>query len=314
MKNIQFSSESVCSGHPDKICDQVSDAILDKALEHDPYSRVAVETLVTKNKVVLAGEVTSKYSINYEEVIRNIVKKLGYGQKIYDFDESANIEVLIHEQSGDIGMGVDDGGAGDQGLMFGYATNETDCYMPLPIMMAHDLCRGMDSLSKDLNLRPDGKSQVTINYDKTGRPNDVEKIVLAKPFDYSKSSNLEIKELFYNKLVTPLLNKYSMPEIKESQIIFNGTGKWKIGGPAMDTGVTGRKIVVDTYGGVGRIGGGCFSGKDATKVDRSGAYAARYIAKNVVAAGLADRCEVQIAYAIGHKYPVGKYIYRNFWN
>lgn len=304
-----FSSESVCSGHPDKICDQVSDAMLDAAINIDPNSRVACETLVTANKLVLAGEITCPKKIDYEKISREVIKDLGYTDPVYNFGSKTDIEVYIHSQSPDIALGVDDGGAGDQGMMFGYATSDTPQLMPLPIAMAHDLCRSMDQLAKkDLPcLRPDGKSQVTVNYDKKGIPVSVERIVLAKPHDPTQNKE-EILNHLYHLAVIPLLEKYHLPKIDLKKIIFNGTGNWEIGGPASDTGVTGRKIVVDTYGGMGRIGGGCFSGKDATKVDRSAAYAGRYIAKNIVAAGLADRCEVQLAYAIGYNDPVGKAI------
>jgi len=303
-----FSSESVCSGHPDKVCDQVSDAVLDAALKTDPHSRVACETLVTTNKLVLAGEITCSKSLDYKSIAAKVVKDLGFTKEIYKFGPKTDIEVYIHEQSRDIAVGVDDGGAGDQGMMFGYATNETPELMPLPITLAHELTKTMDGLALEElpYLRPDGKSQVTVRY-ANGQPVSVEKIVLAKPHD-PKIDKEEVKNALYSRAVLPLLKKYHLPEVPEKDIIFNGTGVWEIGGPSTDTGVTGRKIVVDTYGGMGRIGGGCFSGKDPSKVDRSAAYAARYIAKNIVAAGFAGRCEVQLAYAIGTKYPVGKAI------
>jgi S-adenosylmethionine synthetase len=304
-----FSSESVCAGHPDKICDQISDAILDEALSLDKNSRVAVETLVTTNKIVLAGEVTCQKPIDFEKIALGVVTDLGYTDKILNFGNYSPVEVLIHQQSGDIAMGVDAGGAGDQGMMFGYATDETVNKMPLSLVLAHELCRKMDELQKQFKwIRPDGKSQVSVNYDNNRKPVGIEKVVLAKPVDYKNYDNgLEQKEFFYQQVVKPILEKYGY-EINIDKLIFNGTGKWEIGGPASDTGVTGRKIVVDTYGGMGRIGGGCFSGKDLTKVDRSAAYAARYIAKNIVANKLASRCEVQIAYAIGYKEPVSKAI------
>lgn len=304
-----FSSESVCAGHPDKICDQISDAVLDEAINLDINSRVAVETLVTANKIIMAGEVTCQKPIDFEKIARQVVTDLGYTDKIYNFGNYSPIEVLIHQQSGDIAMGVDTGGAGDQGMMFGYATDETISKMPLSLVLAHELCRKMDELKLQHKwIRPDGKSQVTVEYDNYRNPVGIEKVVLAKPMDYKNyDNNLEIIEFFYNNVVMPVLEKYGY-EIKMDNLIFNGTGKWEIGGPTSDTGVTGRKIVVDTYGGMGRIGGGCFSGKDPTKVDRSGAYAVRFIAKNIVAAGMASRCEVEIAYAIGHKDPVSKSI------
>lgn len=302
-----FSSESVCAGHPDKICDQVSDSVLDRALSLYPKSRVACETLVTTNKLVLAGEITCPKEIDYRSLAQDVVKDLGFTKKEFNFGPETDIEVYIHSQSPDIALGVDDGGAGDQGMMFGYATNETEILMPLPITLAHELAKTMDDLAKkDLPfLRPDGKSQVTIKYDSKGKPVSVENVVLAKPHD-PEVKKAEVFEMLYRLAVLPTLEKYKLNKIKPDQLIFNGTDNWEIGGPASDTGVTGRKIVVDTYGGMGRIGGGCFSGKDPTKVDRSAAYAARYIAKNIVNAGLADRCEVQLAYAIGYRDPVGK--------
>jgi S-adenosylmethionine synthetase len=306
MNYPQFSSESVCDGHPDKVCDQISDAIVDACYTLDPNSRVAIETLVTTNKIVLAGEITVNGKVDFEKIAREKITEIGFIDPILGFTHKSNIEIFIHQQSPDIAIGVDDGGAGDQGMMFGYACNETPELMPLPIMVAHSLCRKMDELQIDNKwLRPDGKSQVTINYE-NGKPISIEKVVLAKPLDYINAPK-EYFDFFYENVVVPVLDKYKF-EIKKENVILNGTGKWEIGGPASDTGVTGRKIVVDTYGGMGRIGGGCFSGKDTTKVDRSGAYAARYIAKNLVAAGLCDRCEVQLAYAIGTILPVGKAI------
>jgi len=303
-----FSSESVCAGHPDKICDQVSDAVLDAAMSVDATSRVACETLVTTNKLVLAGEITCKEKLNYPKIAKKVIEDLGFTEKKYNFGPDTDIEVFIHSQSPEIALGVDDGGAGDQGMMFGYAINETPQLMPLPITLAHELSRHMDSLAqKDLPyLRPDGKSQVTIKY-QNGKPVSVENIVLAKPHD-QKIDKEEIKNHLYQLAVLPILEKYHLPKISLNNIIFNGTGAWEIGGPFSDTGVTGRKIVVDTYGGMGRIGGGCFSGKDLTKVDRSAAYAARFLAKNIVASKMADRCEVQLAYAIGTVDPVCKAI------
>lgn len=303
-----FTSESVCAGHPDKVCDQISDAVVDAAVINYPRSRVACETLVTVNKIVLAGEVTCPKPIDFENLARKKVKELGYTQKELNFDNKASVEVYIHQQSPDIALGVDDGGAGDQGMMFGYACNETSILMPLPITLSHELCQKMDELHPKYSwLRPDGKSEVAIKYE-SGTPASIERIVLAKPFDYSAVDRMEAKKILYQEVVKPLVAKYKMNLPPLEELILNGTGKWEIGGPASDTGVTGRKIVVDSYGGMARIGGGCFSGKDTTKVDRSAAYAARYIAKNIVAAGLADRCEVQIAYAIGYKDPIAKAI------
>jgi len=308
MNYQMFTSESVCSGHPDKVCDQISDAVLDAALKVDKNSRVALETLVTVNKVVMAGEVTCSQKLDYKEIAKKVIKEIGFTNPIFCFDENADIEVLVHEQSKDIAVGVDNDGAGDQGMMFGYACNETPQLMPLPIVLAHELCRKMDELQfGELSyLRPDGKAEVGIKYEK-GKPISVGKIVLAKPFD-PKISDEKIKTDLYNLAVLPILEKYNLNKLTQEEVILNGTGRWEIGGPASDTGVTGRKIVVDTYGGMGRIGGGCFSGKDPTKVDRSAAYAARFLAKNVVAVGLADRCEVQLAYVIGQRDPITKSI------
>lgn len=305
-----FSSESVCAGHPDKVCDQISDAVLDEALGYDRISRVAIETLVTVNKIVLAGEITCKEKLDFAKIALDKVRDLGYVDKALKFGDYSPVEIYVHQQSPDIALGVDDGGAGDQGMMFGYACGETNVLMPLPITMAQELCKRMDELQEVYQwLRPDGKSQVTVRYDK-GVPTGIEKLVLAKPLKYediSDKTDIQIKEFFYENVVFPVLDKYNF-KLNIDKVIFNGTGRWEIGGPASDTGVTGRKIVVDTYGGMGKIGGGCFSGKDPTKVDRSAAYAARYIAKNIVAAGMAERCEVQLAYAIGQIEPVGKAI------
>lgn len=297
-----FTSESVCAGHPDKICDQISDAIVDAALTKDPYSRVAVETLVTKNYVALAGEVTTKGQLNYKKIAQDIIKKLGYTKPSFGFSNVSPITVKIHSQSSEISAGVDDLGAGDQGMMFGYASCESPELMPLPITIAHCMAEKMDKLKIIKKyLRPDGKTQVTIIYE-NGWPVAVDNIVLAVPHD-EKVELDQVKEDLYKFIVVPVLAKYKM-NCSVSKLTVNGTGIWHIGGPASDTGVTGRKIIVDTYGAMARVGGGCFSGKDATKVDRSGAYAARFLAKNIVAAGLAKRCEVRLAYFIGAKKPV----------
>ena len=303
-----FVSESVCAGHPDKICDQVSDTILDEALVRDKNARVAVETLATFNRLIVAGEVNCRQGIDYETVARKVILGLGYDNEDFGFWHKSPVEILVHQQSSDIAVGVDNDGAGDQGIMYGYACKETPELMPLPIMLSHNICRKMDELmNSDLPyLRPDGKAEVSVVYER-GRPKTVEKIVLAKPFEKDLSGD-EVKKQLLKLAVLPLLDKFRLGEIAENKVVFNGTGSWKFGGPTSDTGLTGRKIVVDTYGGMGRIGGGCFSGKDPTKVDRSGAYAARYIAKNIVAAGLADRCEIQLAYAIGQRDPVVKSI------
>ena len=306
MKYFQFASESVCAGHPDKICDQISDAVLDTALTFDKNSRVALETMVTVNKVIMAGEVTCNQKIDFKNVAKKVITNLGYNNPLFKFTSDSDIEVLVHEQSRDIAIGADNDGAGDQGMMFGYACKETPQFMPLPITISHELCRKMDELQYgELNyLRPDGKAEVGVEYENE-KPKRVVKIILAKPFD-PKVSNEKIKTDLYNLAVLPVLEKYGLNKVTEREIILNGTGRWEIGGPSSDTGVTGRKIVVDTYGGMGRIGGGCFSGKDPTKVDRSAAYAARYLAKNVVAKNLADRCEVLLAYVIGQRDPVLK--------
>ena len=309
MNYSYFSSESVAAGHPDKLCDQISDAILDQAIKNDPFSRVAIEALVTENHVTLAGEITCPKPIDYDSITRGVIRDLGYTHPEYGFSDNAKIDILVHQQSPDISQGVDTGGAGDQGMMFGYAVNETTELMPLPIALAHALVKKMDYLRvfQLSYLRPDGKSQVTVKYEK-GIPVGIEKIVLAVPYDATRATRDELKRDLYKLAVMPVLEEFKQKFIGEDALIVNGTGKWDIGGPATDTGVTGRKIVVDTYGGVARIGGGCFSGKDVTKVDRSAAYAARYIAKNIVAAGLAARCEVQLAYVIGYKDPVAKAI------
>ncbi len=303
-----FTSESVCSGHPDKICDQISDAILDECLRHDKKSRVAVETLVTTNNIVLAGEVTSTAKVDFDKIARNVVRQLRYDKPIYNFDyKTVKIKVLVHSQSPDIALGVETGGAGDQGMMFGYACDETPELMPLPIRVAHQITRKIDEARESTlkYLRPDGKSEVTFGY-VHAKPKEALKVITAVPHD-PKISEGRVARDIYEVVVRPALRKFGF-EIEFKNTICNGTGKWKIGGPASDTGVTGRKIVVDSYGGMARIGGGCFSGKDPTKVDRSGAYATRFIAKNIVAKGMARRCEMQIAYVIGKPDPVSKSI------
>jgi len=303
-----FASESVCAGHPDKICDQISDAVLDAAIKIFAKSRVALESLVTKDQVVMAGEVTCPQPLDFKAIAQKVIKGLGYVHTELAFTDESPIDVFVHQQSPDIALGANIGGAGDQGMMFGYAVNETPELMPLPIMLAHSLVKKMDLL-KDGTLpflQPDGKSEVTVRYEK-GKPVSVETIVLAAPHG-PQTDKEEVKKQLYKLAVLPVLREYKMPIVAENKVILNGTGKWEIGGPASDTGVTGRKIIVDSYGGMARIGGGCFSGKDVTKVDRSGAYAARYIAKNIVAAGLADRCEVQVAYVIGYKDPIARAI------
>ena len=305
-----FTSESVCAGHPDKICDQISDSILDAVLKDDPFSRTGIECLATTNKVVIGGEVQTKGKPNYEKIARKVIKALRYDDPIYHFSyQETDIEILIHEQSSDIALGVDLGGAGDQGMMFGYAVNETPELMPLPIMVAHCLTQRMDEMrEKEIipYLRPDGKSEVVVHYEKN-KPVKIETVVLAVPHDL-KVKKGQVKKYLFEKVVLPVLEKYHQKPIEIKNLILNGTGKWEIGGPHSDMGETGRKIIVDSYGGMARVGGGCFSGKDPTKVDRTGAYGARFIAKNIVAAGLADRCEVQVAYVIGQRKPIARTI------
>ncbi len=308
-KDYIFTSESVTEGHPDKVADQISDAILDAIIAKDPYSRVACETLVTTGLVMVAGEITTSCYVDIPTVIRETVKEIGYTRAKYGFDyETCAVITSIHEQSPDIAMGVDPGGAGDQGLMFGFACNETEELMPMPIMLAHKLAMKLAEIRKKdiLNyLRPDGKTQVTIEY-KDGRPYQVRSIVVSA--QHAPDITLrEMREDIVEKVIKPVIPKELLDE-ESVQYFINPTGRFVTGGPMGDTGLTGRKIIVDTYGGVARHGGGCFSGKDATKVDRSGSYMARYIAKNLVAAGLCDRVELQIAYVIGVPEPVSVYI------
>lgn len=303
-----FISESVASGHPDKICDQISDAILDACLVQDKYSHTGVECLATVDHLTLAGEIKSKANVDFVGIARKIIKKLGYTDPIYNFTYNCPIDNFIHQQSSDIALGVDKGGAGDQGMMFGYAVNETLELMPLPIILAHNLVKELDKIrhKKILPyLRPDGKSQVKVRYEK-GNPKSVDCVILAVPHD-PKIGNGELKKELLKHVVTPVLKRYGY-DCEPDNLIINGTGRWEIGGPASDTGLTGRKIIADSYGGMGRHGGGCFSGKDPSKVDRSGAYAARFIAKNIVAHKMAARCEVQIAYVIGRRAPIAKAI------
>lgn len=299
-----FTSESVCAGHPDKICDQISDAIVDAILAKDPHGRVAVETFVTFGRVIIAGEVRTTAKVDYEKLARSEIKRLGYTDLSQDFTEASPIEIYVHEQSPEIAVGVDHQGAGDQGMMFGYACTQTEEYMPMPIAIAHSLAKKIDDTreSKELGyLRPDGKTQVTIEYT-NGKPKGIQTVVIAVP--HKEELSLEqVKRDVYTHIVLPVLEQYHF-SIQPSQLIVNGTGVWYHGGPAADSGLTGRKIVVDTYGGYARVGGGAFSGKDPTKVDRSGAYAARYIAKNIVAHKLADQAEVRLAYVIGAAMPL----------
>jgi len=301
-----FTSESVSEGHPDKVADQISDAILDALFEQDPESRVAVETLVTTGLAVVSGEVTTEAYVDVQEIVREVIKSIGYTKASYRFDsESCGVLSTIHTQSPDIAMGVDRDGAGDQGMMFGYATNETKQYMPMPLQFSHSLLKKLAHIRKETDqmpyLGPDSKSQVTIEYDDQGKPKRIHTIVLSTQHDDGVEQGL-IHEDIKKVLIPSVLPQ----ELLDDDTIYhvNPTGKFVIGGPHGDTGLTGRKIIVDTYGGRGAHGGGAFSGKDPSKVDRSAAYASRHIAKNVVAAGLAEECLVQLAYAIGVPEPV----------
>ncbi len=300
-----FTSESVTEGHPDKIADQVSDAILDACLEQDPYSRVAAETLTATGLVVIAGEITTKAYVDFQSLVRGVVASIGYDNAMYGFDSNTCAVIsTINKQSGDIAQGVDTGGAGDQGMMFGYASNETPELMPAPISLAHKLTRQLSAVRKSGKLpylRPDGKSQVTVEYDENGKPARIDAVVISSQHSESVS-NEELHADILKYVIQAVLPAAWLDEHTKYHI--NPTGRFVIGGPMGDTGLTGRKIIVDTYGGAGRHGGGAFSGKDPTKVDRSAAYVARYIAKNIVAAGLAERAEVQLAYAIGVAEPV----------
>jgi S-adenosylmethionine synthetase len=300
-----FTSESVTEGHPDKIADQISDAILDACLEQDPYSRVACETLTATGLVVIAGEITTKAYVDFQSLVRGVVAAIGYDNALYGFDSNTCAVISsINKQSGDIAMGVDTGGAGDQGMMFGYASNETEELMPLAIALAHKLSRRLSEVRKNGQLsylRPDGKSQVTVEYDATGKPVRIDAVVISTQHA-ENVSNEQLRADILKHVIQAVLPAQFLDE--DTKYHINPTGRFVIGGPMGDTGLTGRKIIVDTYGGMGRHGGGAFSGKDPTKVDRSAAYMARYIAKNIVASGLADRCEVQLAYAIGVAEPV----------
>jgi S-adenosylmethionine synthetase len=300
-----FTSESVTEGHPDKIADQVSDAILDACLEQDPYSRVAAETLTATGLVVIAGEITTKAYVDFQSLVRGVVASIGYDNALYGFDANTCAVIsTINKQSGDIAQGVDTGGAGDQGMMFGYATNETTELMPAPISLAHKLTRRLTEVRKNGKLpylRPDGKSQVTVEYDENGKPARIDAVVISSQHSESVT-NEELHADILKQVIQAVLPAAWLDEHTKYHI--NPTGRFVIGGPMGDTGLTGRKIIVDTYGGMGRHGGGAFSGKDPTKVDRSAAYVARYIAKNIVAAGLAEKAEVQLAYAIGVAEPV----------
>jgi S-adenosylmethionine synthetase len=300
----RFASESVCAGHPDKIADQISDAIVDEVLRQDPNGRTAVETLVANNRVAIAGEINTTAKVDIEAIAREQISRLGYTEPTWGFSHTSPVDNFLHQQSVEISVGVDDYGAGDQGLMFGYACTETPEFLPLPIALAHALTRTLDEARENgalPHLRPDGKAQVVVRYE-DGKPAAVEHITVAVP--HSELISLErVRQDVYSKVILPVLSNYGYV-IAEKDIVVNGTGVWHSPGPASDAGLTGRKIVVDGYGGYARVGGGAFSGKDPSKVDRSGAYAARYIAKNIVAHGLADKVEVALAYYIGAKKPV----------
>lgn len=299
-----FASESVCAGHPDKICDQISDAILDAILAQDPNGRVAVEALASANQLTLAGEVTTTATVDFESIAREQIRRLGYTKPEWGFYDQCAITNNIHAQSPEIAVGVDDDGAGDQGMMFGYACNETPQLMPLPIVLAHEITVAIDTAresSKIKFLRPDGKAQVVVKYE-DGKPVGVSHVTVAVPHD-EQVALAKVEETILQRVVTPVLARYGFT-INEDNLLVNGTGVWNTPGPFADAGLTGRKIIVDSYGGYARVGGGAFSGKDPSKVDRSGAYAARFIAKNIVAAKLSSKCEVSLAYYIGAKEPV----------
>ena len=311
-----FTSESVTEGHPDKICDQISDAVLDALMEQDPMSRVACETAITTGLVLVMGEITTKGYVDIQKIVRDTVREIGYDRAKYGFDaDTCGVIVALDEQSADIAMGVDKAleakehqmsdedieaiGAGDQGMMFGYATNETEEYMPYPISLAHKLTRQLAKVRKDGTLpylRPDGKSQVTVEYDENGKPVHLNAVVISTQHNPEVTQE-QIHADVHKYVLDPVLPKEMVDE--NTKYFINPTGRFVIGGPNGDSGLTGRKIIVDTYGGYARHGGGAFSGKDCTKVDRSASYAARYVAKNLVAAGLADKCEIQLSYAIG---------------
>lgn len=308
MKNYIFTSESVTEGHPDKICDVISDSILDACLEQDKESRVAVETFISKNQVVIAGQITTKAQIDIEKIARETLKKIGYDNEATDMDyRTCKIEINVTKQSPDIALGVDVGGAGDQGIMFGYACNETEEYMPYAIAMAHKLSYQLTKVRKTGEipyLRPDGKTQVTVEYE-NDRPKRIEAILIS--IQHKPEVAIEIlREDIQQKVINKVIPSGMMD--KNTKIYINPTGRFVIGGPLGDTGLTGRKIIVDTYGGYARHGGGAFSGKDATKVDRTASYMLRHIAKNIVANGYANKCEIQISYGIGMEKPISMYI------
>ena len=320
MEKLLFTSESVTEGHPDKMCDAISDAILDALMEKDPMSRVACETCTTTGLVMVMGEITTNAYVDIQKIVRETVREIGYDRAKYGFDcDTCGVIVALDEQSKDIALGVDTAlekkentmdddaldaiGAGDQGMMFGFATNETEEYMPYPIALAHKLARQLTKVRKDGTLRylrPDGKTQVTVEYDENGKPKRLDAVVLSTQHDEEVTQeqiHADIKKYVFDEIIPA-----DMVD-ENTKFFINPTGRFVIGGPHGDSGLTGRKIIVDTYGGYARHGGGAFSGKDCTKVDRSAAYAARYVAKNIVAAGLADKCEIQLSYAIGVAHP-----------
>ena len=312
-KRNLFTSESVSEGHPDKVCDQIADTILDECLKVDPLSRVACEVFVTTDYCLIGGEITSKARPNYDKIARDVIRDIGYTKEEYGFDaDTVKIDVKVKEQSPDIAMGVDaknpeEVGAGDQGIMFGYATNENEGYMPLPIVIAHKLVRVATLMRKSgefKGARPDMKSQVTVDYSNEKKP-IVTTVLMSIQHDPDIDMS-KFKEFVKNNIMVPVVKSFGLNT--DFEVLINPTGKFVIGGPAGDTGVTGRKIIVDTYGGAGHHGGGAFSGKDPTKVDRSASYMARYIAKNLVAAGVMDKCEIQLAYAIGRNEPVSVHV------
>ena len=310
-EKILFTSESVTEGHPDKICDQISDAILDACLEQDPFSRVACESLITTNKLIIAGEITTQAQVNYEAIARKVICDIGYDSEEKFFDgKNCEVEVLVHTQSPDIAMGVDTWGAGDQGIMFGYASDETQSFLPMPIDLAHKLAFQLSKVRKSWLLsflRPDGKTQVSVEYE-NGKAKRIATIVVST--QHSKDiTQEELHKAIKDEVIAPIIGDL-MDE--QTLIHINPTGSFYVGGPVGDCGLTGRKIIVDSYGGMGRHGGGAFSGKDPTKVDRSAAYIARYLAKNIVASGLCEKCELQISYAIGVKQPVSLFL-EDFW-
>jgi S-adenosylmethionine synthetase len=305
MSTTLFTSESVCAGHPDKICDAISDAVLDALLTQDPHSRGGIEAVVGANQVSLFGEVKTTATVDYKKIVFEVIEKLGYTNPAWGFSKRSAFSNFLHQQSPEIAQGVDADGAGDQGMMFGFACNDTPELMPLPITLAHALARCIDEAreAKQVTwLRPDGKAQVTVEYENS-KPKRVVKVVAAVAHAEDVSAQ-EVRHTVIDHIIAPVLQQYNLELPDDKDIVVNGTGLWHIPGPESDAGLTGRKIVVDGYGGYARVGGGAFSGKDPSKVDRSGAYAARYIAKNIVAAGLADKCEVGLAYVIGQPKPL----------